>query len=81
QSSNPHDELSVDVLMLPNNKVKISSSSTFDDLPIHTTNSATTNDEIKPMVRIRPHQSSIDSIDYDLSTTKRSNSQATTSRS
>ncbi|CAF3125580.1 unnamed protein product [Rotaria socialis] len=81
QSSNPHDELSVDVLMLPNNKVKISSSSTFDDLPIHTTNSTTTNDEIKPMVRIRPHQSSIDSIDYDLSTTKRSNSQATTSRS
>ena len=26
------DELSVDVLMLPNNKVKISSSSTFDDV-------------------------------------------------
>jgi hypothetical protein len=76
QSSNPHDELSVDVLMLPNNKVKISSSSTFEDLP---TNSTTTiNDDTKPIVRIRPHQSSIDSIDYDTPTTKRNSSQATT---
>src|ERR1700735_4726954 len=65
QSSNPHDELSVDVLMLPNNKVKISSSSTFEDL---TTNPTTTNDDTKPIVRIRPHQSSIDSIDYDTPT-------------
>jgi hypothetical protein len=75
QSSNPHDELSVDVLMLPNNKVKISSSSTFEDLP---TNSTTINDDTKPIVRIRPHQSSIDSIDYDTPTTKRNSSQATT---
>jgi hypothetical protein len=75
QPSNPHDELSVDVLMLPNNKVKISSSSTFEDL-----SSSITNDDIKPIVRIRPHQSSIDSIDYE-STTKRPNALPTTSRS
>lgn len=86
QSSNPHDELSVDVLMLPNNKVKISSSSTFEDLPATTMSAASTNDDIKPIVRIRPHQSSIDSLDYDITTTsattaKRSNSQATASRS
>jgi hypothetical protein len=62
--------------MLPNNKVKISSSSTFEDL-----SSSITNDDIKPIVRIRPHQSSIDSIDYDTSTHKRHSSQATTSRS
>jgi hypothetical protein len=74
QTSNPHDELSVDVLMLPNNKVKISSSSTYEDL-------STINDDTKPIVRIRPHQSSIDSIDYDTSTHKRHSSQATTSRS
>lgn len=85
QSTNPQDELSVDVLMLPNNKVKISSSSTFDDMPSSSTNPTTINEDIKPIVRIRPHQSSIDSIDYDLSTTatttKRSTTQATTSRS
>ncbi|CAF2771535.1 unnamed protein product [Rotaria sp. Silwood2] len=88
QISNSHDELSVDVLMLPNNKVKISSSSTFDDLSINTTNqiiqTTTTiinNDDIKPIVRIRPHQSSIDSIDYDISPNKRLNTQITTSRS
>jgi hypothetical protein len=109
-----HDELSVDVLMLPNNKVKISSSSTFDDLMSNSTlpttaiasssSSSTTtttttgaitttttgtgatttmgiassinHDDIKPMVRIRPHQSSVDSNDYELPTTsqKRSNS-------
>jgi hypothetical protein len=82
QSANPHDELSVDVLMLPNNKVKISSSSTFDD---SSANPTTTNDDTKPIVRIRPHQSSIDSIDYDTptttTTTKRHHSQTTTSRS
>ena len=78
QSTNPHDELSVDVLMLPNNKVKISSSSTFEDLP---SNSVTTNDDTKPIVRIRPHQSSIDSIDYETPNTKRNHSQTTTSRS
>ena len=33
-----NDELSVDVLMLPNNKVKISSSSTFHDLISNSTN-------------------------------------------
>ena len=66
-TTNPNDELSVDVLMLPNNKVKISSSSTFEDLPA--------NDETKPIVRIRPHQSSIDSIDYESpSTTVKRNS-------
>jgi hypothetical protein len=81
QTSNPHDELSVDVLMLPNNKVKISSSSTFEDLSTNLTSQTTTNDDIKPIVRIRPHQSSIDSIDYDTPTTKRNSSQATTSRS
>ena len=64
-----NDELSVDVLMLPNNKVKISSSSTFDDLISNSTNQLTTNDEhIKPVVRIRPHQSSIDSNEYETST-------------
>jgi hypothetical protein len=85
QSTHPHDELSVDVLMLPNNKVKISSSSTFDD---SSANPTSTNDDTKPIVRIRPHQSSIDSIDYDTPTTtttaatsKRHHSQATTSRS
>jgi len=68
QSTNPHDELSVDVLMLPNNKVKISSSSTYEDI-------STINDDTKPIVRIRPHQSSIDSTDYESSTTnKRQNS-------
>src|ERR1700722_16934275 len=62
QSSNNNDELSVDVLMLPNNKVKISSSSTFEDLITNSNNQITTNDDnIKPVVRIRPHQSSIDS--------------------
>ncbi|CAF3982519.1 unnamed protein product, partial [Rotaria sp. Silwood2] len=68
QSSHNNDELSVDVLMLPNNKVKISSSSTFDDLPINSNNQITTNDDIKPVVRIRPHQTSIDSNEYDSST-------------
>ena len=78
-TTNPHDELSVDVLMLPNNKVKISSSSTFEDLP---SNSTSTHDDTKPIVRIRPHQSSIDSMDYDSPTTnKRSHSQTNTSRS
>jgi hypothetical protein len=72
QSTNPHDELSVDVLMLPNNKVKISSSSTYEDI-------STINDDTKPIVRIRPHQSSIDSIDYDTATTHKR--QTTTSRS
>ena len=71
QPSTSHDELSVDVLMLPNNKVKISSSSTFDEV----TSNATTNDDIKPMVRIRAHQSSVDSMDNDPTTsTKRSSS-------
>jgi hypothetical protein len=75
QSSNNNDELSVDVLMLPNNKVKISSSSTFEDLIPNSTNQITTNDEIKPVVRIRPHQSSIDSTDYEsTSANKRSTS-------
>jgi hypothetical protein len=72
-----NDELSVDVLMLPNNKVKISSSSTFEDLISNSHNQLTTtnDDHIKPVVRIRPHQSSIDSNDYESSTTnKRSNS-------
>ncbi|CAF1303157.1 unnamed protein product [Rotaria sordida] len=82
QISQSHDELSVDVLMLPNNKVKISSSSTFDDISTNLTNETTTtimnNDDIKPIVRIRPHQSSIDSIDYDISSTKRLNTQPTT---
>ena len=41
QSSNHNDELSVDVLMLPNNKVKISSSSTFEDLIPNSTNQIT----------------------------------------
>jgi hypothetical protein len=76
QSSNNNDELSVDVLMLPNNKVKISSSSTFEDLIPNSNNQITTNDDnIKPVVRIRPHQSSIDSNDYESSTiNKRQNS-------
>lgn len=78
QPSNPttNEELSVDVLMLPNNKVKISSSSTFEDLISNAANQLTTNDEhIKPVVRIRPHQSSIDSNDYESSTiTKRRSS-------
>lgn len=52
------DEVSVDVLMLPNNKVKISSSSNFDELP-------STSDDPQPMVRIRPHQTSIDSMEND----------------
>jgi hypothetical protein len=66
QSSNNNDELSVDVLMLPNNKVKISSSSTFEDLIPNSNNQLTTTDDhIKPVVRIRPHQSSIDSTDYE----------------
>lgn len=75
QPSNNNEELSVDVLMLPNNKVKISSSSTFEDLPTTSNSQITTNDDIKPVVRIRPHQSSIDSNDYDSSSThKRPNS-------
>lgn len=82
RSSNDHqntqEELSVDVLMLPNNKVKISSSSNFDDLMANTANAtlSTSNEEIKPMVRIRPHQSSVDSNDYESPSTsqKRSNS-------
>ncbi|CAF3567937.1 unnamed protein product [Rotaria sp. Silwood1] len=86
QITNTHDELSVDVLMLPNNKVKISSSSTFDDLstnesplPPSTTTTIINNDDIKPIVRIRPHQSSIDSIDYDItSSNKRLNTQQLT---
>ena len=58
------DELSVDVLMLPNNKVKISSSSNFDDLiPNSTLTNNGNKEEVKPIVRIRPHQSSIDSND------------------
>jgi hypothetical protein len=61
QPTTNHDELSVDVLMLPNNKVKISSSSTFDEQSTNTSNA----DDIKPMVRIRAHQSSIDSVDND----------------
>ena len=75
----PHnnDELSVDVLMLPNNKVKISSSSSLDDFMIdaHSHAAATTNDESKPVVRIRPHQPSVDSNDYGSPTRtfKRSN--------
>ena len=72
------DELSVDVLVLPNNKVKISSSATFDDdlNAMGTSNLTTTNEEIKPIVRIRPHQSSIDSTDYESPSTsqKRSSS-------
>ena len=63
----PHhnDELSVDVLMLPNNKVKISSSSSLDDLMIDAhSHAAATNDESKPVVRIRPHQPSVDSNDF-----------------
>ena len=72
QTSTNNDELSVDVLMLPNNKVKISSSSTFED--ILPSSISTSNDEhIKPVVRIRAHQSSIDSNDYESSNpTKRS---------
>jgi hypothetical protein len=76
-STTNNDELSVDVLMLPNNKVKISSSSTFEDLISNSTNQLTTtnDDHIKPVVRIRPHQSSIDSNEYESSTiNKRSNS-------
>jgi hypothetical protein len=74
-NNNNNDELSVDVLMLPNNKVKISSSSTFEDLIPNTTNQISTNDDIKPVVRIRPHQTSIDSTDYESSSTnKRQNS-------
>jgi hypothetical protein len=75
-SNNNNDELSVDVLMLPNNKVKISSSTTFEDLITNSNNQITTNDDnIKPVVRIRPHQSSIDSTDYESSSiTKRQNS-------
>jgi hypothetical protein len=74
QSSNNNDELSVDVLMLPNNKVKISSSSTFEDLISDSTNQTMTNDDIKPVVRIRPHQSSIDSNDYENSKRNNNNS-------
>lgn len=75
-SAGNNEELSVDVLMLPNNKVKISSSSTFDDMLPTSTSQQSTNDEIKPVVRIRPHQSSVDSDDYEASTTNkpRSNS-------
>ena len=62
-SSTSHDELSVDVLMLPNNKVKISSSSTFDELP----STSEHQEEMKPMVRIRAHQSSIDSMENESS--------------
>ena len=64
-SSHAHDELSVDVLMLPNNKVKISSSSAFEDIPSSIAMNSTANDDIKPMVRIRAHQSSIDSVEHD----------------
>ena len=75
---NAQEELSVDVLMLPNNKVKISSSSNFDDLMGNTASAtlSASNDEIKPMVRIRPHQSSVDSNDYESPSTsqKRSSS-------
>lgn len=73
--TNPNDELSVDVLVLPNNKVKISSSTTFDD-DLSNVNLTTNHDDVKPIVRIRPHQSSIDSADYESATTsqKRSNS-------
>ena len=70
QTSNNSDELSVDVLMLPNNKVKISSSSNFDEITAHATGS----EEIKPMVRIRAHQSSIDSLENVGSPRKRNNS-------
>ncbi|UJR31208.1 hypothetical protein I4U23_018712 [Adineta vaga] len=63
-----NEELSVDVLMLPNNKVKISSSSTFDDILPTSSNQININDDIKPVVRIRPHQSSIDSNDFESST-------------
>ncbi|CAF4843365.1 unnamed protein product, partial [Rotaria sp. Silwood1] len=74
-SHHNNDELSVDVLMLPNNKVKISSSSTFENISINSNNQITTNDDIKPVVRIRPHQSSIDSNEYDTSIiSKRHNS-------
>ena len=60
-----NEELSVDVLMLPNNKVKISSSSTFEDILINPISTTTTDEHIKPVVRIRPHQSSIDSNEYE----------------
>ncbi|CAM4741932.1 unnamed protein product [Rotaria magnacalcarata] len=72
---NSNEELSVDVLMLPNNKVKISSSSTFEDLPMNSNNQITTNDgDIKPVVRIRPHQSSVDSNEYESATTNKRHS-------
>ena len=78
-SSHAHDELSVDVLMLPNNKVKISSSSSaFEDMPSIAMNSTANNDDIKPMVRIRAHQSSIDSVEHDGG--KRASSTANASR-
>ncbi|CAF0876269.1 unnamed protein product [Adineta steineri] len=72
-NNNNNDELSVDVLMLPNNKVKISSSSTFDDIITPSNNQISTNNDIKPVVRIRPHQSSIDSNDYESSTATATN--------
>lgn len=61
------DELSVDVLMLPNNKVKISSSSNFDGIVKSNSLSMNSNkiEEIKPIVRIRSHQPSTDSIDEE----------------
>ena len=74
-TTNHNEELSVDVLMLPNNKVKISSSSMFEDFSIDANNQLTTNDDIKPVVRIRPHQSSVDSNDFEsIVTHKRRNS-------
>ena len=74
-NNNNNDELSVDVLMLPNNKVKISTSSAFADLTTNSNNQTATNDDIKPVVRIRSHQSSVDSTDYEsCSIRKRPNS-------